>query len=81
MSGPSTARRSTAGATFDRRGERSPIPSQRSPVDAYRVSEEQLRRARMVVARNAMGSQDCRDLLEMLGLLSPNPDQAPPIRR
>jgi len=81
MSGSSTARRSTADAAFDRRPEHSPIPTQRTAVDAYRVSEEQLQRARMVVARNSMGSQDCRELLEMLGLLAATPDQAPPVRR
>ncbi len=81
MSGSSTARPTTAGAAFDRRPEHSAIPTQRTPVDAYRVSEEQVQRARMVVARNAMDSQDCRDLLEMLGLLALHPDQAPPVRR
>ncbi|MCW2631678.1 MAG: hypothetical protein JWR88_640, partial [Pseudonocardia sp.] len=50
-------------------------------ADAYRVSEEQVQRARMVVARNSVDSSDCRELLDMLGLLAASPDQAPPVRR
>ena len=59
----------------------SAIPSQRNAADAYRVSEDQVHRARIVVARNAAGSEDCRELLDMLGLIASSPDQAPPVRR
>jgi hypothetical protein len=57
------------------------IPAQRTAADAYRVSEEQLHRARMVVARNSADSEDLRELLDMLGLISTNPDQPPPVVR
>ncbi|QYN36338.1 hypothetical protein K1T35_03125 [Pseudonocardia sp. DSM 110487] len=57
------------------------IPSQRTAADAYRVSEEQLHRARMVVARNSADSEDLRQLLDMLGLISSNPDLPPPVTR
>jgi hypothetical protein len=57
------------------------IPSQRTAADAYRVSEEQLHRARLVVARNSSDSEDLRQLLDMLGLISTNPDLPPPVTR
>jgi hypothetical protein len=57
------------------------IPNQRTAADAYRVSEDQLHRARMVVARNCDDSDDLRQLLDMLGLISANPDLPPPVRR
>jgi hypothetical protein len=57
------------------------IPNQRTAADAYRVSEEQLHRARLVVARNSADSEDLRQLLDMLGLISTNPDQPPPVTR
>lgn len=57
------------------------IPTQRTAADAYRVSEEQLHRARMVVARNSGDSEDLRQLLDMLGLISTSPDQPPPVVR
>jgi hypothetical protein len=57
------------------------IPSQRNAADAYRVTEEQVHRARIVVARNAEDPEDCRRLLEMLGLIGASPDQLPPVRR
>lgn len=57
------------------------IPTQRTAADAYRVSDEQLHRARMVVARNSADSEDLRQLLDMLGLISTNPDQPPPVVR
>jgi len=82
MSAPSPARRTSATPRFERPAGRPPaIPTQRSAADAYRVSEEQVQRARMVVARNSVDSQDCRELLDMLGLLAASPDQAPPVRR
>lgn len=57
------------------------IPVQRTAADAYRVSDEQLHRARLVVARNSADSEDLRQLLDMLGLISNNPDQPPPVAR
>lgn len=57
------------------------IPSQRTAADAYRVSEDQLHSARMVVARSCSDSDDLRELLDMLGLISANPDLPPPVRR
>jgi hypothetical protein len=57
------------------------IPGQRTAADAYRVSDDQLHRARLVVARNSADSEDLRRLLDMLGLISSNPDQPPPVSR
>jgi hypothetical protein len=57
------------------------IPAQRTAADAYRVSDDQLHRARMVVARNSDDSEDLRRLLDMLGLISANPEQPPPVSR
>ena len=59
----------------------SSIPNQRTAADAYRVTEEQLHRARLVVARNSADSEDLRQLLDMLGLISSNPDLPPPVTR
>jgi hypothetical protein len=59
----------------------SAIPTQRNASDAYRVTEDQVHRARIVVARNAEDSEDCRQLLDMLGLIGATPDQLPPVRR
>lgn len=71
-------------ARRDVREERVPsgaIPAQRTASDAYRVSDDQLHRARMVVARNSDDSDDLRQLLDMLGLISAHPDQPPPVSR
>ena len=57
------------------------IPQQRNAADAYRVSDDQLQRARLVVARNCDDPEDLRQLLDMLGLIAPNPDQPPPVGR
>jgi hypothetical protein len=57
------------------------IPIQRTAADAYRVSDDQLHRARMVVARNSDDPDDLRQLLDMLGLISANPEQPPPVSR
>ena len=46
------------------------IPHQRSAADAYRVSDDQLHRARLVVAKNSDDPEDLRQLLDMLGLIS-----------
>ncbi|SHL19122.1 hypothetical protein SAMN05443637_120103 [Pseudonocardia thermophila] len=57
------------------------IPAQRTAADAYRVTDEQLDRARLVVARNSSDAEDLRRLLDMLGLISTNPDLPPPVLR
>ncbi len=72
---------SSAREVGDDRAVAGAIPTQRTAADAYRVSEDQLNRARMVVARNCSDSDDLRQLLDMLGLISANPDLPPPVRR
>jgi hypothetical protein len=57
------------------------IPGPRTAADAYRVSDDQIHRARLVVARNCDDPDDLRQLLDMLGLISPHPDQPPPVGR
>jgi hypothetical protein len=44
------------------------------------VTEEQVRRAQLAVARGAESVEDCRELLDMLGL-APGDDGIPPVRR
>jgi hypothetical protein len=44
------------------------------------VSDEQVRRAQLAVARGAHNVEDCRELLDMLGL-APGEDGIPPVRR
>lgn len=61
-------------------GGASDVPAQRTAADVYRVSEDQVHRARMAVARNAYDSDDCRELLDMLGLIG-KPGEPPPVRR
>lgn len=80
MSGPGKVPSQAAGERF-REVPSSVIPTQRNAADAYRVSEDQVHRARIVVARNAEDPDDCRQLLEMLGLLAGTPDQPPPVCR
>lgn len=65
----------------DERSGTGDIPSQRTAADAYRVSDDQLHRARVVVARNSADQGDLRQLLDMLGLISVNPEQPPPVSR
>lgn len=55
------------------------VPTQRTG-ETSRVSEDQVHRARLAVARNAQGIEDCRELLDMLGL-APGEDGVPPVRR
>jgi hypothetical protein len=55
------------------------VPVQRTG-DTSRVSEEQVHRARLAVARSAQSVEDCRELLDMLGLV-PGEDGIPPVRR
>jgi len=81
MSGPGRVPAQATGERFAREASSSTIPSQRNAADAYRVSEDQVHRARIVVARNAEDSEDCRRLLDMLGLIAASPDQLPPVRR
>ncbi len=57
------------------------IPSPRTASDAYRVSDDQLHAARMVVARNSADPDDLRELLDMLGLISSSPELPPPVSR
>jgi hypothetical protein len=55
------------------------IPSQRGG-EPGRVSADQVRRARLAVARNAHDADDCRELLDMLGLTTDD-DGLPPVRQ
>ncbi|MBL8927924.1 MAG: hypothetical protein JNM77_17110 [Pseudonocardia sp.] len=73
-----SARREVGG---ERAGPSGSIPGPRTAADAYRVSDDQIHRARLVVARNCDGPDDLRRLLDMLGLIAAHPDQAPPVGR
>jgi len=54
------------------------VPSQRtSSADASRISDDQVRRARLAVARSASDVDDCAALLDMLGLISDDDGQSP----
>lgn len=55
------------------------LPAQRTG-DPSRISADQVRRARLAVARNAHDADDCRQLLDMLGLV-PDDEGTPPVRR
>jgi len=55
------------------------VPAQRTG-ETSRVTEEQVRRARLAVARGSLDNADCRELLEMLGLV-PGEDGVAPVRR
>ncbi|MFC4858709.1 hypothetical protein [Actinophytocola glycyrrhizae] len=55
------------------------VPAQRNG-DTSRVSDEQVHRAQLAVARGAQSVEDCRELLDMLGLV-PGEDGIPPVRR
>ncbi|QWF81238.1 hypothetical protein [Amycolatopsis sp. CA-230715] len=57
------------------------VPAQRSgSSDSQRVSDDQVRRARLAVARGANGVEDCSQLLDMLGL-NPDDDGQAPVQR
>lgn len=57
------------------------VPAQRtSGSDSHRISDDQVRRARIAVAGGALDTQDCAQLLEMLGLI-PGDDGQPPVQR
>ncbi len=75
MNGISSARRNAEDK------ETGSIPAPRSAADAFRVTDEQVANARLVVAKNAESSEDLREMLDMLGLISSNPDQPPPVSR
>ncbi|AHI01793.1 hypothetical protein BC739_009008 [Kutzneria viridogrisea] len=55
------------------------VPAQRND-EPSRISSEQVHQARLAVARGALDVEDCRQLLEMLGLV-PGEDGVPPVRR
>lgn len=55
------------------------VPSPRNG-ETSRVSAEQVRRAQLAVAASAHDVEDCRELLDMLGLV-PGEDGVPPVRR
>jgi hypothetical protein len=55
------------------------VPAQRTG-ETSRVSDEQVRRAQLAVAAGSHGIEDCRELLDMLGLV-PGDDGIPPVRR
>ena len=55
------------------------VPAQRTG-DSSRVTDEQVRRAQLAVAHIAQDAEDCKELLDMLGLI-PGDDGVPPVRR
>jgi hypothetical protein len=55
------------------------VPTQRSD-EPSKISADQVHRARLAVARGALDVEDCRQLLDMLGL-APGEDGVPPVRR
>jgi hypothetical protein len=81
LSSIDSVQRNGVQAGSDDRGVPGSIPTPRSAADAYRVSDEDVHRARLVVAENSEGGEDLRQLLDMLGLISANPDQLPPVSR
>lgn len=56
------------------------VPAQRTGEQS-RISDEQVHRARLAVARGAMSAEDCRMLLDMLGLSPGEDGGASPIQR
>ncbi|WP_007024795.1 hypothetical protein [Saccharomonospora iraqiensis] len=57
------------------------VPTQRAGVsEAPRVSDDQVRRARVAVAQGAHDARDCAELLEMLGL-APDEEGNHPVQR
>ena len=71
----------TIGARRGTDEEAGSIPAPRSAADAFKVSDDQVQKARLVVAKNSSDSGDLRELLDMLGLISSNPEQPPPVAR
>ena len=56
------------------------VPTQRGTSEGQRVSDDQVRRARLAVAAGALGVEDCAQLLDMLGL-NPGEDGQAPVQR
>lgn len=56
------------------------VPAQRTG-EPSRISDEQVHRARLAVARGAMSAEDCRLLLDMLGLSPGEDGGASPVQR
>ncbi|MDQ2582758.1 MULTISPECIES: hypothetical protein [Saccharothrix] len=56
------------------------VPAQRTG-EPSRISDEQVHRARLSVARGATSAEDCRLLLDMLGLSPGEDGGAPPVQR
>jgi hypothetical protein len=57
----------------------SAVPAPRAG-EPSRISSEQVHKARMAVARSAEDAEDCKLLLDMLGL-APDEDGQPPVTR
>lgn len=55
------------------------VPAQRNAEPA-RISADQVHRARIAVAAGALDAEDCRQLLDMLGLV-PDDSGTPPVRQ
>ena len=69
------------GAGDGLRGAYGGVPTQRSgTTEPPRVSDDQVRRARLAVAQGALDVDDCAQLLDMLGL-APNEQGKPPVQR
>ncbi len=58
----------------------SAVPAPRSGEPA-RITADQVHRARIAVARSAADAEDCRQLLDMLGLAPDDEDGEPPVTR
>lgn len=56
------------------------VPAQRNG-EPSRISDDQVHRARLAVARSALGTEDCRMLLDMLGLSPGEDGGTPPVQR
>lgn len=56
------------------------VPTPRAGEPA-RISHEQVHRARVAVARGAKDAEDCKQLLDMLGLVPEDEDGDPPAMR
>ena len=57
------------------------LPTQRTGgAESHRISDDQVRRARVAVASGSFGPDDCAELLDMLGLI-PGEDGVPPVQR
>jgi hypothetical protein len=56
------------------------VPAQRTG-EPSRITDDQVHRARLAVARGAEDAEDCRLLLDMLGLTPGDDGLAPPVQR